>query len=188
MAKEETEKTHSLSLPFEWVFKALLTPSLERLGQKLPDWVYSLAHRKKSAEGKYLELKKLIEYDKHRIGGYNKNFSEGKSYLSDEKITKALHNYGYFLKRNIKNIFIEKFEINSYDQRDIFFAAMELFFKYLTKDDIEKIYQKHKNNNQAIIWPFLQGVEKQKPKLLSLEQKEYFHMWKDFHDKKRNGR
>jgi hypothetical protein len=180
MSKEETQKTHSFSLPFEWVLKALFTPSLEHLGKKLPDWVHSLTHKKELVEGKYLELKKLIE-DKKGGGGYKKNFSEGKSYLSDGQIIKTFHSYGYFLKRGIKKCFIEKFEINSYDQRDIFFAATELFFKYLTKDDIEKIYQKHKDSNQAIIWPFLEDVEARKPRLLSKEQKEYLHKRKDFH-------
>jgi len=80
----------------------------------------------------------------------------------------AFENDPYILNV-LKNKFIRDYEIGSYRENDIFFAAMRLFFDSLTKKDVRNVFQKCKDNDQTFpLWghlvSFLFAVKKIKSK------------------------
>lgn len=156
-----------LGIILGWIAGRLFGPSVDALGQGLLNLLSTLVNKKNIAEEKYLELVTLIR-NNHLSNGH-RVFYEKKAYLHDKQIISLLRNSGFFLRRAIKDEFIEDFQINSYNDSDVFFAAMEIFINKLGGKDVQKIFQKHKENNQAALWPFLGFIGERKPKLLSGE-------------------
>lgn len=119
----------------------------------------------------YNEIYKLIS-DNLTTNGWKK-FSEQKTFLSDGNIKAGFKKYGRYQQKKIKKIWIEKTDIKNYDQSHIFFAGTELLFLHLNKHDIDIIYKKFKDNDQALLAYYLEEINKKYPKFISKEIGEY---------------
>lgn len=153
-----------------WLAKGIFGPTIDALGAALLNRL-SLLMNKKHIIQAYLELKSLIQSD-HTKNGHNR-FNERKTYLQNQNIISFFAVRSSLMRRSIKNVWIDSSLINSYDESDIFFAGMELFLKEIGKKDLQKIYTKYKDNDQAALWLFLELVELKKPKFLSIEARNY---------------
>lgn len=160
-----------------WLARKLLSPTLDVLAGKLLNYLSLLINIKNTAGKIYLELKDLIQTD--HIANRHNRFNTQKTYLQNSQIILLLSSHGTLMRRAVKNIWIELSQIGSYSESDIFFAGMELFFKELGKKDIQKIFNKFKNNNQAALWPFLELIETEKPNILFIEAKNYLNLKKE---------
>lgn len=160
-----------------WILARLLGPTADALGARLLDWLSSVVNRKGIADGEYLKFEEFIRTN-HVTNGH-RNFSERKTYLRDLQIASFLSSHSFFVRRAIKDAWIEASQIGSYNESDIFFAGMELLLNVLNKKDIQKLYEKYKNNGQASLWSFFELVEGQKPNLLSEEARRYLNQKRD---------
>lgn len=154
-----------------WIGTKLFSPTFDALGNTLLDKLTQFFKRDQIAHAEYLELERLL-MENHGTNTHNV-FRQRKTYLRDKQIADFFRKHGTFMRHAIKNSWIEEFDIHSYNQSDVFFAGLELLFDQLKKDDIQKIYQKHKDNDQVSMWPFFEFIDGKKPKLLSTEVVEY---------------
>lgn len=133
----------------------------------LTDFFYSiLDHQFKDKENLYEAI--ILELNS------NKRFL-GKDDLSkDDTISKLKNRHGGILNGIIKDRFINEYEIDCFRQSDIFFAAMEIYHDLLKREDIAKIFEKHKTNGQACgLLYYLRSVQKEAPFLLNDEVRKY---------------
>jgi|GEM_PF-3327499 len=150
-----------------WIASKLFAPTMDALGAALLNRLSLLMNKKRVAYAAYQQLKGFVRAN-HHTNGHNR-FNEQKTYRRDPQITAFFVEHGSFMCRAIKSAWIEQSSIDNYDQSDVFFAGMDLFFPQLSKKDIQKIYEKYRGNNQAALFPFLEVVEERKPKLLSTD-------------------
>lgn len=150
-----------------WFGKKLFGPTVDAIGSAILDLISTFVNKKRTAKKVYLELEELIKKN-HTANGH-KAFYERKTYLRDRQIISSLSNYGSMMRRVIKSAWVAESRIDSYNESDVFFAAMELFLEELNKKDIKLIFGKYKDNDQAVLWPFLENIEERKPKILSTE-------------------
>lgn len=154
-----------------WFLNRLFGPSVNELGAKLKGWVFTrFSHDEYASYTAFTRLEKRLSV--LHADGHNR-FSTNKPYLNDHEIILELKKYSAKQLRDIVSIWIRYGRVWSYAASDIFFAGMELLFETLTKQHIQEIFQKHKDNNQASLWPFLELVEAKKSLLLSAEALQY---------------
>lgn len=170
-----------------WIGNKLFAPTFEALGTALLDRLTQFAKREQIARSAYLELERLIR-ENHSINGHNP-FSSRKTYFRDRDIDAFFAKHGSFMRRAIKRVWIDESDINTYAESDIFFAGMELLIMELGKKDLQKIFEKNRNNDQAGLWPFLEVIEEKKSKLLSSEMISYLReqqrKWNDAQNQER---
>jgi len=88
-----------------------------------------------------------------------KRFWERERLKNDIAVKKILDRCDKYLRIVLKDKFINEFEISSFRRSDICFAGLSLFLEDISPKDIKKIYEMHKENNQACGLPyFLQSV------------------------------
>lgn len=169
-----------------WLANRLFAPTFDELGVRLKGWIIALVSRDEySIYVAYSNLYKLIS-ELHKQG--HNYFSAQKPYLYNHEINLEVKSKTGAQLRNIASMWIRQAHISSYGESDIFFAGMELLLSSLTKDSVQEMFIKHKENDQAVLWPFLELVEKQRSALLSEEVAEYLHNkqaeWKNKWEKK----
>lgn len=167
-----------------WAASKLFGPTMDALGVALQEQLSHWANRKRVAHAAYQELETLVSTN-HTTNGHNR-FYERKTYLRDPAISAFMLKHGSFMRRSIKNAWIEGAIIDSYNESDVFFAGMDLLFPELRKKDVQAIFEKFHNNNQAGgLFRFLEKVEEQKPRFLSTDALEHLRalqkMWSDKH-------
>ncbi len=154
-----------------WVADRLLGPTADAFGAGLLNVFSRWWNKKSEAITDYHKLEDLVRKN-HMSNGHGR-FNEQKTYMHDREINLTLLKYGSFIRRAIKEAWIESATINNYDESDIFFAGMNLLFPQLGKSDISTIYEKFKDNNQASLRWWLEQMEERKPKFLSLDVLKY---------------
>ena len=92
--------------------------------------------------------------------------------INDQAIKNILDKCDNYVSNLLKNKFIDDYLINNFRENDIFFAGMRIFFDYLTKYDVKKIFLKCKDNDQTLppfggLIAFLESIRKEKPDLLN---------------------
>ncbi|WKZ27394.1 MAG: abortive infection family protein [Candidatus Paceibacterota bacterium] len=96
----------------------------------------------------------------------NKRFLSRKELLEDTIISGLLADSDMYLRRLIKDEIIANYNVDSYRQSDIFFAAMRILMDVLTQKDIENMYIESQTNDQMIGWgDFSEELEKERPGL-----------------------
>ncbi len=147
-----------------WFANRLLGPTVDALGTGLLNILSRWWNKESEVVVAYQKIEDLVS-ENHKINGHNR-FNEHKTYLRDRKITSTLAQYGRFMRRSIKKAWINEALINNYNESDVFFAGMNLFFQQLGKNDILIIYKKFKDNNQVALGWWLEQIEERNPKLL----------------------
>lgn len=156
-----------------WLLNRLLGPSFDELGARLKSWIFAqfLNHDEYSSYITFTKLEKRLT-TLHAEG--HTRFNVNKPYLNDHEIILELKKHSTKQLRSIASTWIQHGRVWSYAENDIFFAGMEILINELTKQHIQEIFQKHKENNQAtLLWPFLEIVEEKNPSLLSAETLQY---------------
>jgi hypothetical protein len=129
------------------------------------------------------------------LDSYKRNLPT-KELIKDRQINDllSLFNKEPFVIRALIDKFISEYEIGSYRDNDIFFAAMRLFFDYLTKEDISSIWKKCKDNEQTHppyggLLKFMYDVSKRKPSFISQEIREWITIpdFKEYLNELENG-
>ena len=150
-----------------WLLSRLLGPSVDELGIKIKSWVFTrFSHDEYSSYVAFVRLEKQLAA--LHAGGHN-HFNTSKPYLNNHEVLLELKKHSARQIRDIALIWIRHGHIWSYAESDIFFAGMELLLDELTKQHVQEIFDKHQDNNQAALWPFLEIVEAKNPSLLSAE-------------------
>jgi hypothetical protein len=177
----ESISTWVIALPvgaiLGWIANRLLGPTADAMGTGLLDVLSRWWNKKSEAIIIYQKLEDLVR-ENHKTNGHNR-FNERKTYLHDREINILLAKYGRFMRRTIKEMWIDSALINNYDESDIFFAGMNLFFSQLGKGDISRIFTKFKDNNQAALGWWLAQVEERNPKLISCDVLKYLRAEQD---------
>jgi hypothetical protein len=101
--------------------------------------------------------------------------------MQDAKIKHVTQRLDEYTSRILIERFLSEFIIptfNGYRNNDIFFAALGILIGSLNKADIEGIYQKCKDNGQAVgLSRFLRIMEKERPDIeFSVEVREYLRL------------
>ena len=149
-----------------WFVRRTLGPSVDELGLRLKGWFLVRCSRDEySIYVAYTELEKLIS-KLHNKQEYNR-FAAQKLYLNNHDINLEIKCYSVKQLQNIANTWIQNGRIWNYESSDIFFSGMELLLQQLTKENIQEIFDKHRENDQANLWPFLEMVEEKRAGLLS---------------------
>jgi len=127
----------------------------------LTDYLYeTLDFQKNKIHDTYEKLVAILDS--------NKRFLDKDEIASDQKLLEHFNEYDEYLKNEVKNIFINDFKIRKYRESDIFFAAMRALFNQLSKNDIDKIYNKNIKNDQACGLPsFLSLALKERPEIVT---------------------
>lgn len=154
-----------------WVLSRIFGPSADELGAKLKGWIFvQFSHNEYLSYVAFTKLEKLLS-DLHK-NGHNR-FNDNKPYLHGHEINLEIKRHTAKQLQDIASVWIRHGRIWSYAASDIFFAGMELLLQNLSKENIQEIFEKHRENNQASVCPFLEIVEKQRPSLLSAEVLRY---------------
>ncbi len=78
------------------------------------------------------------------------------------------------IRNLIKNELIDTFEIESFRESDIFFAALGFLQEEITPADVKRIFQKHKDNTQACgLRGFVEEAAERDTKLVNIEMKKF---------------
>lgn len=152
---------------FLWVFQAIMTPTLDEFGQQIKRWVISRFNKNEyEAYIGYTKLQKLIT-ELHNKVSYHA-FFETKIFLSDENILLEVKSKNKKQLKEIAKAWINNSRIYSYATNDVFFAGMELLMNCLDNEDLQNIYDKFVDNDQAIsMWVFFENVENKNPHILN---------------------
>lgn len=93
--------------------------------------------------------------------------------LSHRNVQKIYAQTDPNIRNVLKRTFIDEYDVDSFRDSDIFFAAMRILRNELRSSDIEAIYKAHKNNDQACgLKKFLNEIYEFKADLLSSEIKQ----------------
>uniref|UniRef100_E6QWR9 Abortive infection protein-like C-terminal domain-containing protein n=1 Tax=mine drainage metagenome TaxID=410659 RepID=E6QWR9_9ZZZZ len=93
--------------------------------------------------------------------------------LSHRNVQKIYAQTDPNIRNVLKRTFIDEYDVDSFRDSDIFFAAMRILRNELRSSDIEAIYKTHKNNDQACgLKKFLNEIYEFKADLLSSEIKQ----------------
>jgi hypothetical protein len=82
----------------------------------------------------------------------------GKKLVDHPEIQRVYKRTDPYIRNLLKNKLIFEYKVESFRKSDIFFTSLEVFLDELSKDNIEKIFNKEKNNNQAVGLPFFLGM------------------------------
>ena|SRR3989338_186464 len=155
-----------------WFANRLLVPIFDELGVRLKSWIMARFNKDEySIYVAYSNLHKLIA-ELHTTKGHN-FFNTQKPYLDNHEINLEVKSKISGQLRNIASMWIHQARISSYEESDIFFAGMEFLLSYLTQSNVEDIFNKHKDNPQANLWPFLEIVERERSDLLTADILQY---------------
>lgn len=147
---------------------SLNVPIEEIIKKCVPFFIRSLFRQREISEKRYEQLVMALE-DCQKTNGWE-NFSTKKLYFNDIEVVSIFNKMPFFIRNKVKKLFIETYDIYSYERNNVFFAGLSLFDKEISRKDISLIYERFYNNNQAItLISFLEDVRKHKPKLLSGE-------------------
>ncbi len=165
-----------------WFINRILGPSVDELGIRIKKWTLGQFSRDEySTYVAYTKLERTLS-ELHKSQGHSRF-----SYKNNHDVNLIIKKYNAKQLRDITRTWIEHGHIWSYAEGDIFFAGMELLMQYLTKENLDEVVRKHKENNQANVWPFLEKVEEERPELLSASILSYLRDEQRKYEAKRAG-
>lgn len=141
--------------------------------QIIADFLYDrLAHIYQNKENLFTGIISALEEG-------NKRSLSRDELIVDTAIQNILEKCDSYAIALLKNKFISDYAINYFRDNDIFFAAMRIFFDNLDKSDLNNIFEKCKDNNQALppyggLVKFLLEVSEKKQDLLTSEINKFF--------------
>lgn len=151
-----------------WLLSRTLGPFVDELGISLKKWVFaSLVVDEYATYVGYTEIEKVLS-KLHTERGH-KRFD----FKNNHNINLTIKRFNTKQLQGIAKTWIQHAHIGNYSESNIFFAGMELLVAHLTKEDIDLIVSKHSENDQAIVWPFLETIESIRPELLSASTLSY---------------
>lgn len=165
-----------------WILKGLFGPSVDHFGNSIKEYFQNRNKDDYHAYKLYQKLESLIT-KLHSTVGHNR-FYETSPYLSESEITELLLSTDKKLQRKALKQWIEYGKVYSFAQSDIFFAGLYLLKEFLSADDVKLVYEKHRKNNQANLWPFLEKIENYKPTLLDSDVVHYLRLQQEEWNKK----
>lgn len=156
------------------LFEKLFGKIVNDIGDK----IYSCYQRKLDPNNKPYNQLINLPYVRYGEGMcyYGKCFNlENKDeLLKKSEYQKFYKTLGFFKKRSLIKKLINDFQINCYNDCDRFLISLIILFNSLSKKYVKKIFDKEKNNNQALALNiFYQEIDKIKPKLIDKNIKEY---------------
>lgn len=154
-----------------WLANRLFAPTFDELGTRLKGWIMARFSKDEyETYVAYSNLHKLIS-ELHKQG--HTYFNAQKPYLHNHEINLEIKSKTSGQLRNTANMWVRQAHIGSYAASDIFFAGLELLLSYLTKDNVQDIFNKYHDDQQANPVRFLEIVEKERPYLLTADISQY---------------
>jgi len=143
----------------------------------IADFIYDRVHF--LYEGRENLYKSLV--DELEVG--NKRGLTRDELKVDNEIAAILKNCDLYVRTLLKEKFCEEYEIVSFRQNDIFFAALRIFIDNLTAKDMVRVFEKCINNSQTLppyggLIYFLSEIENYKPDLLNKKHLEFIAEYK----------
>jgi hypothetical protein len=151
-----------------WFLSRIFSPLADELGNHIKKWTLGRFNRDEySTYVTYTKLEHALA-NLHKEQGYSRF-----EFKNNHSVNLIIKKFNPKQLRDVAKTWIQHGHIWSYAESDIFFAGMEILIPYMTKEDIDTIVIKHRENNQANVWPFLEIVEQAQPGLLSANSLNY---------------
>jgi len=172
------DKHFTLLVPKEY-----LANFMAEISKSFSEFLY---HRLKFLYNQYPQEKVDLIYNSLiKILDSHKRGWERDELLKDEEINNLFLAFekDSFVIRKLIDKFIGEYEISQYRENDIFFAAVRIFFDFLSKEYVNLIWKKCKDNNQTCppyggLLSFMHDIQKLKPELLSQDMRKWINKLK----------
>ena len=148
----------------------------------LTNFLYdTLEHCFKGRENIYQQLIQVLDSRRIRFLPYD-------AIMTNPGVQEVYRRTDRNIRNSLKRQFIKQYEIKSYRNSDIFFAALWILRDELTSADVKEIFQMHRRNNQACqgLYNFLTEITRRqfKQNLLTDEMRSFCEKYDDFYSAK----